>query len=73
MVTDSKGNPVVNATIGVEQGKDVHSGQIGDYFRLLSPGTHKVLIFVFQTVVLDYCRGPGNGALHVRRGDPKGN
>ena len=42
LVTDAQGRPVANATVGVERGKIVRTTKDGEYWRLLSPGEHKV-------------------------------
>ncbi|XP_056585996.1 inactive carboxypeptidase-like protein X2 isoform X1 [Triplophysa dalaica] len=43
VVRDKEGNPIVNATVSVEEvNHDVRTGESGDYWRLLNPGEYRV-------------------------------
>ncbi|KJH42997.1 zinc carboxypeptidase [Dictyocaulus viviparus] len=42
LITDFNGKPVGNATVSVEQGKDVVTTSMGEYWRILPPGKHQL-------------------------------
>ncbi|CAI5437434.1 unnamed protein product [Caenorhabditis angaria] len=44
IVKDRNNNPLANATISIENGKDIKATEKGEYWRLLSPGDHTITV-----------------------------
>ncbi|OCT71750.1 hypothetical protein XELAEV_18034728mg [Xenopus laevis] len=66
MITDENGNGIANAVISVSGiAHDVTSGEGGDYFRLLLPGTYEVTASAegYYSKTLSATVGPANATL----------
>ncbi|KAK6034410.1 zinc carboxypeptidase [Cooperia oncophora] len=51
LITDSNGNPAVNATVAVEEGKTIRATKAGEYWRMLPPGKHLLESEMFEVTV----------------------
>ncbi|VDM83245.1 unnamed protein product [Strongylus vulgaris] len=44
LVLDPNGKPALNATVAVEQGKLITATDLGEFWRMLSPGKHRLVV-----------------------------